>query len=271
MSAEEASLREAMSKIHRGLDSHDAYLAIKDTCDDYDARLTLDVIEENALKRFATGTAKTLSETQVMALVAVIKGRACPDAPSAVDPRTNATTQESPTTTFEPAPSVKHQEFSGSGDDIVDVAVDQAALVYFECPACDRNVVVRSDGDEGLLVNAIGSYAGTHLINIYEGTTTSSFEINADSDWKLVVADLKELPESASKISGKGDAVVLFAAGNSRAKVNYKGEGNFVVIGYGGDGADLAVNEIGDYSGTVRLDPGLVQVKAEGPWTITGS
>lgn len=168
-------------------------------------------------------------------------------------------------------PAVEHQEFTGSGDDFVDVTIDGAALIYFECTGCSGNVVVRSDGDESLLVNAIGSYAGTHLINIYDGTSTSSFEIDADADWKLVVADLSELPDGKSNINGNGDAVIAFASDSGRAKISYEGEGNFVVIGYGGDRADLAVNEIGDYSGTVRLDSGLVQVNAEGAWTIEAS
>ena len=41
-----------------------------------------------------------------------------------------------------------------------------------------------------------------------------------------------------------------------------------MVQGFGSEVPELAVNKIGDYSGTVKLTPGFVQVNSDGDWTI---
>jgi hypothetical protein len=54
--------------------------------------------------------------------------------------------------------------------------------------------------------------------------------------------------------------------------MTHSGQGNFIVYGFSaGGGQDLLVNEIGAYSGTVRLTDGtsLVSVQADGSWSIT--
>lgn len=75
------------------------------------------------------------------------------------------------------------------------------------------------------------------------------------------------------KTSGKGDKIVKFAAqdGPTYARITGKGSGNFAVISYTGSTyGDLLVNEIGSYSGSVYVAPGIdrFKVTASSSWTI---
>jgi len=163
---------------------------------------------------------------------------------------------------------VQRQEFTGTGDDIVDVDLDFFAVVGFTCSACDGNTVLESDGD-GLLVNSIGPYAGSHFINMKDTDYTTSFEITADSAWKLVIDDVSVVPSSANSLSGDGDQAVFVSGSGDRAQITNMGEGNFVIRSISATGINLDVNEIGSYRGTVRLDlPAFVQVISEGDWEI---
>jgi len=120
-----------------------------------------------------------------------------------------------------------------------------------------------------VLVNAIGAYSGSYLIDTEEGSATSRFTIKADSAWTLVIEDPSSVTPSNGVAKGHGDQVVFLDGTSTKAAVTNKGEGNFVVQGYGGDFPELAVNEIGSYSGTVELTAGFIQVISEGDWTIT--
>lgn len=165
------------------------------------------------------------------------------------------------------AAKVAPQTFSGSGDDVVKIkAVDGLAILNFDCNACSSNVVLETDGSEGLLVNTIGSYSGTHLINVRDGGVTSQLTITAEGSWTASIADAS----SASKaLSGKGDTALLVTGTTTAAHITNSGQGNFVVEVYSSDESDLAVNEIGSYSGTVPLPaPALVQITSEGSWSI---
>jgi len=55
---------------------------------------------------------------------------------------------------------------------------------------------------------------------------------------------------------------------SDKAAITNKGESNFVVEGFGSEVPELAVNKIGNYSGTVTLTPSFVQVNSDGDWTI---
>ena len=264
----EAELRAALAKIDGDLDNATTLRIAEALCEAFETGESLSYIEGFAFAGFSQGASDlTMGEAQVA--IAVVKRNLCPDAPAAVDPPPSVpmpTSEEEP-----PPPSVEHAEYTGSGDDVVDINVDSAALLHFSCPACDGNVSVTTDGDERLLVNEIGAYFGTHLINVYDGSTTSLAEITADADWTLVIGDLSELPAPGTDLSGTGDSVVILADGNTRAKITHDGESNFAVKSFGGDRPDLLVNEIGPYSGTVVIEPGVIQVNADGAWTITGS
>lgn len=167
-----------------------------------------------------------------------------------------------------PAFPIKPQSLNGSGDDVVKIsAVDGVAILKFDCPDCPGNVVLETNGSEGLLVNTIGSYTGTHLINVGDGSITSQLTITAEGPWTVSISDAS----TASKaLSGRGDTALFVSGTTTAAQITNSGEGNFVVEVYGSSGSDLAVNEIGSYSGTVPLAaPALVQITSEGSWSIT--
>ena len=75
------------------------------------------------------------------------------------------------------------------------------------------------------------------------------------------------------KTAGRGDKIVKLGAqdGPTYAKITGKGSGNFAVISYTGSTyGDLLVNEIGAYSGSVYIAPGVnrLKVTSSGTWTI---
>jgi hypothetical protein len=166
---------------------------------------------------------------------------------------------------------VATQTFSGVGDDIVAASLSGApAIVTFTCDPCSSNTVLKTNGRDSLLVNTIGSYTGTHIVDTSTGSTTSEFTINAQGSWSLTVADITTIPSTTGPVSGHGDQVILLGGKSTKAAITYVGESNFVVKGYGGSRSELAVNTIGSYTGTVKLTgPGFVQVTSSGDWTIT--
>ncbi|MFP3786704.1 hypothetical protein, partial [Burkholderia sp. SIMBA_024] len=46
------------------------------------------------------------------------------------------------------APLVVRQDFSGSGDMVLDVSITEVAIVTFTCGDCSRNTVLKSNGAE---------------------------------------------------------------------------------------------------------------------------
>lgn len=169
------------------------------------------------------------------------------------------------------APKVATQTFNGVGDDVVTAALSGApAIVTFTCDPCSRNTILETNGRDSLLVNTIGSYTGTHIIDTSTGSTTSEFTVQAQGSWTLTVADISTIPSTTGPVSGHGDQVILLGGKSTKAAITYVGERNFVVQGYGGSRSELAVNTIGSYTGTVKLTgPGFVQVTSSGDWTIT--
>lgn len=142
-------------------------------------------------------------------------------------------------------------------------------MVTLTCSACKGNTVLETNGAEMLLVNTVGGYTGSHLVDTSTGSPTTEFSISADAAWTLKIEDVDTIATSAGKASGHGDKVLYWDAPGTKAAITNKGAGNFLVEGFGSEIPELAVNKIGAYSGTVQLTPGFVQVKSEGDWTIT--
>jgi hypothetical protein len=58
------------------------------------------------------------------------------------------------------------------------------------------------------------------------------------------------------------------------ATITHQGDSNFAVVSYiGPEQSDLLVNEIGTYSGTVYIAPGVdnLEITADGQWTVARS
>lgn len=162
------------------------------------------------------------------------------------------------------------QSFSGSSDDVKTVDLQgQPAIITFDCPACTGNTVLKTNGEDSLLVNAIGAYGGAHLIDTDTGSVTSQLDVTANAPWTLTVSDISTITPVSGKVDGHGDTVVLLSGATTAATITNTGASNFVVRGFGGSSPELAVNTIGGYSGTVPLTgPGFVQVMSDGDWSI---
>jgi hypothetical protein len=186
-------------------------------------------------------------------------------------PSTAATGRPKPTTTTPPPspPSVIH----GRGDDVVPVTRTGPKIVTFECPRCNSNTVLLSDGAESLLVNAIGPYSGKRWMDMANGSVTSQLTIKANSSWTLTIGGLESATHVSGPVGGHGDDVIVDTGSASSAAITNKGgQGNFVVevISESTGSSDLTVNTIGGYSGTNPLSlPGIIQVTSDGSWSIT--
>lgn len=163
------------------------------------------------------------------------------------------------------------QEFSGSGDMVQEVGeITELVVVTFSCDSCTRNTVVRSNGDESLLVNTIGAYSGSHAINLYDDSMTTRFEIEATGDWTLVLDDIESIPAYDAAAAGTGDTVFFMSSDFYAAEIKNDGDRNFTVHAYGTGDSPLIVNEIGAYSGVKAMTgPALIQVVSTGDWSIT--
>jgi len=173
--------------------------------------------------------------------------------------------QPEPDTTFDPI------VIEGRGDDIVDVPVvtDTPVVVTFTHRGSSNFSVVSFDSAGGriaLLVNEIGNYSGTVPLNF--SSPPAELEISADGAWTLTISDVRDQPRYDGSASGSGDQVLLVTVDAGRLAATHDGRSNFAVLAWG-DRRTLMINEIGTYSGTVRLpDAVALEIKADGNWTL---
>lgn len=194
---------------------------------------------------------------------------------AAAQPTTTVARTTTTTTTTIP-PIAPPEEFSGTGDDVLTVTRPGPSVVLFECGGCTRNVVVKSNGAESLLVNTIGAYSGKRLIDIADGSRTTTITVTANAAWKMTVGGLPALAQLAGSakdpVSGTGDDVITFVGSFSKARITNTGERNFIVraANLTTNRIGSVVNTIGGYEGTVALPgPSIVEVRSSGDWTIT--
>lgn len=133
-----------------------------------------------------------------------------------------------------------------------------------------------SSGQEiNLLVNTIGNYRGTRLIDAMEGEQTAALKIESDGSWRVTLKPfaLVHVWDGTGTWTGKGDNLVVIQsgafAGLDSVKITNSGESNFVVTAYG-ETMDLLVNEIGSYSGELLMPAGTVlfEIQSDGTWTL---
>ena len=181
---------------------------------------------------------------------------------------------EQPEEAPEPAPAAVFEPIviEGSGDDIVDVPVitDSIIVATFTHQGSSNFAVVSYNqaGERiSLLVNEIGNFQGTVPFNFSE--PPAELEISANGSWTLTLSDLLEQPiYDGSLFTGSGDEVLLVSTDSSRLTATHNGSSNFAILGWG-DRRSLLVNEIGSYSGTVRLgNPLALEIKADGEWSL---
>lgn len=192
-------------------------------------------------------------------------GAIVPEEPASVTPPPRPTEAKTET----------HQG-KGNGAVTLDWPGEVPGYLTFDCPKCDSNVIVNSDGDDFGLINAIGSYHGTVWFNVdRNGKPAQTLHISANAPWTVTVADHRSLPavEAGKPHSGHGDAVLAIPAGVTKGTFTTKSDGHEAVWVQMYGIRDLAVSQIGEYEGTFEVPgPTFVAVEAyEADWTFTAS
>lgn len=167
---------------------------------------------------------------------------------------------------------------SGSGDSTIDIAPGVVAAVVTATHQGSANFAVSAldaanqpTGD--LLVNTIGAYTGITAYGLSGFGEPSKLQITADGPWTRLIAPISSAPQLPAQASGEGDAVYVYDGGAVDWAIEHTGEANFVVLQYVDPFPNLAVNEIGNYSGTVpaQAGPSVVAIQADGQWSIASS
>ncbi len=199
------------------------------------------------------------------------------EAPSA--PPTEAPTTKAPAPPPPPAVA-KPVVYSGVGSKLLKIKKGEEPAIALITGRGSSNFAVTNLAADGqqydLLVNTIGSYHGTRLIDVENGQQTAAFKIEATgSRWTITLKPITQARpwNGSGTLSGKGDDVILMPRDTwgslDSAKITHTGTSNFAVKAYS-DTSDLLVNEIGAYSGEVQVPAGtlLFAIDADGGWTF---
>ena len=183
-----------------------------------------------------------------------------------------------PEATASAAPTVAADTvYNGTGDSVVPVVLPDgngpsAATITgngssnFAVWSLDVNMA-----QQDLLVNRIGAYTGTVGMDLKSNQHTKALQITSNGPWTVTIHSLASLRTfTGNATTGTGDDVVIYRGATGAATITNTGSSNFAVWTYGSR-SNLAVNEIGAYTGTVvwQKGPSLVVVTSDGPWTIT--
>jgi hypothetical protein len=217
----------------------------------------------------------------IVAISVSAAGIAAPTAHIAADQPANvkaapAAPKATPTPKVTPIPA--NVSYTGTGDSVVKIALPDgngsAGFATISYTGGENFTVWSLDSNlqqQDLMVNTIGSYSGTVLFNLAQGTDARQLQATASGAWTITLESIQSLPEfTGTTASGTGDAVVVYRGKAGAATIHNSGSDNFVVWEYGNQ-SNLLVNEIGAYNGTVVMGagPALVQVESDGPWDIS--
>lgn len=202
---------------------------------------------------------------------------------SAASPTTPAAQSitTSPQTTTEapppPPPVTRPVTYRGNGNKVLSIKKpeDGPVLITTSNRGPDDNFTIYAldaelnEGD--LVVNAIGSYTGTSILDKNDGDDTRRLKIDGGGSWTVTLKPMTMARPMTTSLAGKGDDVILYRGPAGVATVSNRGaDDNFTIYSYGSDGEDLLVNEIGSYSGetTIKEGPAFLEVDGGGSWSI---
>jgi hypothetical protein len=216
----------------------------------------------------------------IVAISVSAAGIAAPTTHIAADQPANvkaapAAPKATPTPKVTPIPA--NVSYTGTGDSVVKIALPDGAgsagFATINYTGGDNFTVWSLDSSlqqQDLMVNTIGSYSGTVLFNLAQGSDAQQLQLTASGPWTVTLESIRSLPDfTGTTASGTGDAVLVYRGNAGAATIQSSGRDNFVVWEYGNQ-SNLLVNEIGAYNGTVVMGagPALVEVESDGPWNI---
>ena len=168
-----------------------------------------------------------------------------------------------PTTTpmRSPEPSVASFadiRLNGKGKKVEEFTIPEGSAAIAEIThEGESNFIVHTldaSGDSiDRLVNEIGDYSGTVLLEPPDDQQPVAFEIDADGAWTITVKPvaLAKAWDLSTTLTGTGDSVhrlVPPSAGPVTLELTYNGERNFIVQSYSDDGSEGLANEIGEFT-----------------------
>ena len=217
------------------------------------------------------GTAVALAWTQVYK----DQTANAPTATATLPPPTS-TPRPTITPTLPPQPIV----LSGSGDSVLEINKWNSAGLFKATYTGEHNFIVENFDAAGnqidVLINTIGAYSGSKLIDVYDNDLTARIAIHASGPWEIQILPLSSVRSVLvpGVVQGVGDDVVLLAHAAGKTDL-FKADAsqashNFIVYGLSNTDFYLMFNEIAPYTGTVISDGDtvLIQVSATGPWSI---
>ena len=222
-----------------------------------------------------TATAPSASATTSASASATASTKSTPTASAVATPSAVA----KPMPSVPPAPVIPPAvEYSGVGDSILNITkpggADVAAIATITHQGGSNFAVWSLDAamaHNDLLVNEIGNYTGTVLMDKSSRKKSISLEITADGPWTVKIGAVQSALhwDGSAPASGVGDNVLFYTGKAGAAAVTHDGSSNFAVWAYATRG-DLLINEIGPYTGTVRwmAGPALYEINADGRWTV---
>ncbi|MEU5867668.1 MULTISPECIES: hypothetical protein [unclassified Nonomuraea] len=180
-----------------------------------------------------------------------------------------------------PSPTMQPRTYRGVGDKVVKVEETEHVLLATLTHQGSANFIVHpldpGGAEQVSIVNEIGAYQGTVIVNEDNGKVLRGFTIKADGAWTLTLKPITMARQwTGSRISGRGDDVLLLSpasSGLSTVKADHSGSSNFIVHSYTEEMQNGLINEIGSYRGEVLLPDGtlLVTIHADGRWAFTRS
>jgi hypothetical protein len=169
---------------------------------------------------------------------------------------------------------------NGSGNDVFALRIpgDAPAVLDISYSGGSNFIVWSLDGGHGfidLLVNEIGSYQGSRLVNggwIGTPDQVRFLDVSSSGSWTITVKPLSAAPSFRTSASGTGDEILLYRGTAATLTSTHNGSSNFIIRGYESNGRynTLIVNEIGSYSGTDLIGSGtrILDISADGNWTL---
>jgi hypothetical protein len=181
-------------------------------------------------------------------------------------------------TTSEAAAAPKARTYSGRGDKVLRIKKPETGAILATVTRTgpfDNFVIyaLDEDNEEGQLVaNTLETrYKGTALLDA-DGSETTKLKIDGTGRWTIKLRPLADARRVSGKETGHGPEVLIYDGGPSTLKFTNKGgDDNVVVYWITNDGqVDLAVNDIGSYSGEAALTagPGLLHIEHANDWTV---